>query len=135
MTIRFAAILSMLALAVAAGSCGGGGCPDKHILLVQNENLGNTSTCGPEAITDVPQITTSGTVITARYRTQLIVCGGDIKVELGVDGGTLTLTEKAVNLEGVCGCYNLIDMTVRIEACEAGAYTLVIDDVEYPVTF
>jgi len=130
------AILPMLVLAVAAASCGGGaGCPDKHILLVQNENLGNTTTCGPETITETPQITTSGTVITARYRTQLIVCGGDIKVELGVDGNTLTLTERVVNSDGVCGCYNLLDMTVRIEACEAGSYTLIIDDTEVPVTF
>jgi hypothetical protein len=129
------AILSMLVLAVAGTSCGGGGCPDKHILLVQSENLGATTTCGPDTITETPQITTSGTVITARYRTQLIVCGGDIKVELGVDGSMLTLTERVVNTEGECGCYNLLDMTVRIEACDPGSYTLIIDDTEYPVTF
>jgi len=130
-------LLFVLALVfVGAPSCGddGEGCPAIHIVSVEAYSQGPTDTCGPETLPPDVTTSTSGTVVTVQYHVQLIVCGGRVEVELEQAGSRLTITERAVDLQGVCGCYNKYIMTVAVDVCEQGTYTLVVSGGEHEVT-
>jgi hypothetical protein len=127
--------ISLLVVLAVASSCGGGGgegC-DVHIVSSQATSLGTTDTCGPEPIPPDVDITTSGTVITATYRELLMVCGGSVVVDLDGSAGSLTLTES-VEGGGECGCFERIEVTVEVQVCEGGAYTLVVNEQGHDVS-
>jgi hypothetical protein len=110
------------------------GCPAIHIVSVDKNNLGPTETCGPETLPADVALATDGTVVTAQYHAQLMVCGGNVVVELEQDGNRLEITERVEDIQGVCGCYNKLIITVAVDVCAPGSYALVIGGVEHPVT-
>jgi hypothetical protein len=132
----------VLALCLATGlvftacyeSGGEQGCPTIHIVSVDRTFLGATETCGPETLPADVALSTDGTVVTAQYHTQLIVCGGNVVVELAQEGSRLELTERVEDMQGVCGCYNKFIITAAVDVCASGSYMLVIGGVEHPVT-
>lgn len=129
-------VLALCALSAGAFSCGGADCSVIHIESYDAVFLEATSTCGPEDFPQDVDITTSASPSTAtvQYHAQLIVCGGTVIVDLAQEGDTLTLTEDVLNMQGVCGCFNNYRITVKINLCASGTYTLVINGAEHDVT-
>ncbi|MBU1495217.1 MAG: hypothetical protein ABIJ56_20490 [Pseudomonadota bacterium] len=128
--------LSLCALSAAAFACGDAECSILRIDSFDAVFQEATSTCGPEDFPQDVDITTSAspTAATVQYHAQLIVCGGTVIVDLAQEGGTLTLTEDVVNMQGECGCFNNYLITVVIDLCAPGTYTLVINGAEHDVT-
>jgi hypothetical protein len=116
--------------------CGGGepDCSGVHVVSVQTADEGPTTTCGPEAVISDVSLTNDGTLVTVRYRRQLMVCGGDIGVDLVRQSGGQYLFEEVVEGGGVCGCYSNILMTVQIDVCLPGSYTFVVAGEEHTAT-
>jgi hypothetical protein len=79
-------------------------------------------------------LSTDVTRVTAVYYTQIMVCGGNVVVELEQDGNRLEITERVEGTQGPCGCYNKLIITVAVDVCAPGSYALVIGGVEHPVT-
>ncbi len=128
--------LSLCALSAAALACDDAECSILQIDSFDAVFIDATSTCGPEDFPQDVDITTgaSPSAATVQYHAQLIVCGGTVIVDLAQEGNTLTLTEDVVDMQGECGCFNNYLITVKINLCASGTYTLVINGAEHELT-
>jgi len=129
------AVAAFGALATTACDDGGGGgdtCT-RDVQSMQAVSLGSTSTCGPEPIDETVSTSTVGTLLSVQYHVLVMACGGTVHVDLEETGSRLVLTER-VEGGGECGCFEEFLMSVTVEACEPGTYTLVVDGEEHEVT-
>jgi hypothetical protein len=94
---------------------------------------GPTTTCGPEAVDETVDVVPGASGVTLTYHTIIMVCGGTIFLDATREGSRITIDER-VEGGGECGCFTHTTVTVELELCEPGTYTVVVDDREQTVT-
>ena len=134
-TIVALAVVGMCAslLCVGCDDDAGVSCPDVHMVSFSAASQGVTKTCGPETLPADVDISKSGTLVTAKYHSQLMTCGGKVDVTIHDSGGKIEVKEKVLN-GGICGCHMKYVMTIKAEFCGPGTYTLVINGKDHTVT-
>jgi len=124
----FAAVAMVAVLAIVSACDEQLECPTKHIISVEAEDLGAQNDCKSGNVPEQVDIDGTGTVISVSYYKSMIVCKGEINVDMEQDGNELTLI-TSLDYDGPpCGCFNTVFFAVKIDVCEQGKYTIIVKD-------